>query len=405
MEIYFDNAATTRPFPEVMEEMTKVALNDYGNPSSKHMKGVEAENHIRRAKEIIASAVKCKEKEIVFTSGATESNNMAIFGGVRAKKRAGKHIITSAMEHPSVREPFLRLEQEGYDVTFLPVDKRGIVDLQELRNSLREDTVLVSVMHVNNETGIIEPVKEIGEIIKEYNQDIYFHVDAVQAFGKVEVIPKNIKADLLSVSAHKFHGPKGTGFLYIRDGVRILPLLEGGGQQNKLRSGTENVPGIAGMGKAVEMIAREYAEKKEELKALIGSEWELYSTSRELYLAVQPMSERILIMRNVLKLMNLFVMMIMAVISFLLVNNMRSNFLIMKMCGEYNRNIFTDICTKILSAEMMLILAAYILANLFCRVISRHVLYVVISVSLTTVITAYIYTMLNISDLMKMVYL
>ena len=268
MEIYFDNAATTRPFPEVMEEMTKVALNDYGNPSSKHMKGVEAENHIRRAKEIIASAVKCKEKEIVFTSGATESNNMAIFGGVRAKKRAGKHIITSAMEHPSVREPFLRLEQEGYDVTFLPVDKRGIVDLQELRNSLREDTVLVSVMHVNNETGIIEPVKEIGEIIKEYNQDIYFHVDAVQAFGKVEVIPKNIKADLLSVSAHKFHGPKGTGFLYIRDGVRILPLLEGGGQQNKLRSGTENVPGIAGMGKAVEMIAREYAEKKEELKAL-----------------------------------------------------------------------------------------------------------------------------------------
>ena len=255
MEIYFDNAATTKPFPEVMDEVKNVAMNDYGNPSSKHMKGVEAERHIRNAKERISRILKCKEKEIIFTSGATESNNMAIFGSVNARKRAGRHIITSAMEHPSVREPFLQLEKQGWEITFLPSDKRGIVDLQALKESLRDDTVLVSVMYVNNETGVIEPVKEVGEAVKAYNKDIYFHVDAVQAFGKLDVIPKNIKADLLSVSAHKFHGPKGVGFLYIRDGVRILPLLEGGGQQTGMRSGTENVAGIAGLSKAVEMIS------------------------------------------------------------------------------------------------------------------------------------------------------
>lgn len=268
MEIYFDNAATTKPFPEVMDVVMSVAMNDYGNPSSKHMKGIEAEKHLRRAKDIISTRLKCKEKEIIFTSGATESNNLAILGATTAKMRAGKHIITSSVEHPSVREPFLKLEQLGYDVTFLPVDKRGIVDLQVLKGSLRKDTVLVSVMQVNNETGVIQPLEEIGEIIKSFNSDIYFHVDAVQAFGKTVVIPKNMNADLLSVSAHKFHGPKGVGFLYVKEGVRILPLMEGGGQQMKLRSGTENVPGIAGLAKAVEMIYREMSENLNKLAEL-----------------------------------------------------------------------------------------------------------------------------------------
>ena len=254
MDIYFDNAATTRPFPEVMEKMTEVALNDYGNPSSKHIKGVEAENHIKKTREILSGILKCKDKEIFFTSGATESNNMAIYGAVKAKQRRGKHIITSSVEHASVREPFLKLQEEGFEVTFLPVDASGRVDVESLKSSLRDDTILVSVMYVNNETGAIEPVEEIGEIVKGYNEDILYHVDGVQAFGKMEVVPKRFKADLLSASAHKFHGPKGVGFLYIKEGVRIIPLLEGGGQQSKLRSGTENVPGIAGLGVAADMV-------------------------------------------------------------------------------------------------------------------------------------------------------
>ena len=254
MEIYFDNAATTKPFPEVAKEVFDVSLSDYGNPSSKHMKGVDAEKHIKNTKEILSRILKCKENEIIFTSGATESNNMAIKGAVKARERYGKHIITTSVEHASVREPFLELEKQGYDVTFLPTDSFGKVDLESLKESLREDTVFVSVMYVNNETGIIQPVSEIGEILKTYNSDIIFHVDAVQAFGKMRVIPKNIKADLLSVSAHKFHGPKGVGFLYVRDGVRVLPMIEGGGQQKGMRSGTENVPGIAGLGKAVDII-------------------------------------------------------------------------------------------------------------------------------------------------------
>ena len=264
MEVYLDNAATTRAAKEVVDMVSKVMLEDYGNPSSKHIKGVTAENYIKETASIIAKSLKCQEKEIVFTSGGTESNNMAIIGAAMANKRKGTHVIVSGIEHSSVKEPFLYLEDNGFRVTFLPVDSDGVISLDALKEDLDDETILVSVMMVNNEIGTIEPIGEIGDIVKKYNQDIIFHVDAIQAYGKLRIIPKRLGIDLLTVSGHKIHGPKGTGFIYIREKTKLKPIILGGGQQKGMRSGTENVPGIAGLGKAVELIYNSAFEEKTE---------------------------------------------------------------------------------------------------------------------------------------------
>lgn len=255
-EIYLDNAATTRPSPGVAEAVREVLTENYGNPSSLHRKGFEAEKRIRAAASSVAELLRVKEKEIYFTSGGTESNNWAILGAARAKIRQGRHVISTQIEHPSVKGPLQQLKTEGWTVTELPVDEYGLLDPLALKEALREDTVLVSIMAVNNELGSIQKIRECGQYIKELNPRILFHVDAVQAFGKLPFYPADCRVDLLSGSAHKIHGPKGCGFLYIADGVRILPLIYGGGQQKDMRSGTENMPGIAGLGEA----AREAGE-------------------------------------------------------------------------------------------------------------------------------------------------
>lgn len=260
MEIYLDNSATTRAYPEVAELVTKLMLEDYGNPSALHQKGVDAEQYLRRARETMAKILKVQEKEIYFTSGGTESNNWALVGTALAMQRMGKHIITTQIEHPAVQAPVSFLEEMGFTVTRLGVSREGMIDLQELEEAITPETILVSVMFVNNEIGSVEPVAEIGERIKRKNPNTVFHVDAIQAFGKFPIYPKKMNIDLLSVSGHKFHGPKGTGMLYIREKTRIRPVILGGGQQNGMRSGTENVPGAAGMALAAEMV---YGKLKE----------------------------------------------------------------------------------------------------------------------------------------------
>ena len=254
VEIYLDNSATTKCFPSVAEVMTKIMCEDYGNPSSMHMKGVEAEQYLKASRHTIAKVLKVNEKEIFFTSGGTESDNLAIIGTALANHRRGKHIITTQIEHPAVLEPMEYLESIGYQVTYLPVDSKGRIRLEDLEKALRKDTILVSIMHTNNEIGSLMPIAEAGSLIKRFSPSIYFHVDGVQGFGKKKIFPKKMGIDLLSVSGHKIHGPKGIGFLYVNEKVKIQPILFGGGQQKGLRSGTENVPAIAGLGKAVEEI-------------------------------------------------------------------------------------------------------------------------------------------------------
>ena len=267
MEVYLDNSATTRVFPEVAELVTKIMCEDYGNPSSMHMKGVQSEQYIRYAKETFAKLLKVQEKEIFFTSGGTESDNLAILGCVGANLRAGKHLITTHIEHPAVLETMKYLEKQGFDVTYLGVDEHGIVRPEDVKNALRPDTILVSVMHTNNELGSLQPLEEISKVIKEYNPSILFHVDAVQGFGKFRIYPKKLGIDLLAMSSHKIHGPKGVGLLYVNEKVKIHPIAFGGGQQKGMRSGTENVPGIAGMAKAAEMV---YAHLEEDNERLYG---------------------------------------------------------------------------------------------------------------------------------------
>lgn len=261
MEIYFDNSATTQVFPCVREVMMRTMEDDFGNPSSMHRKGMDAENYIRTAKTQIAKTLKVDEKEILFTSGGTESNNTAILGTVSANPRLGKHLITSAIEHPSVANTMHWLEGQGYRVTYLPVDHEGRISLEDLAAAIDDGTILVSIMMVNNEIGTREPIEEISRVIKEKNPNTIFHVDAVQAYGKYVIRPKKWGIDLMSVSGHKIHGPKGIGFLYIRDKVKINPIIFGGEQQKGLRSGTENVPGIAGLGAAAEEIYREHESR------------------------------------------------------------------------------------------------------------------------------------------------
>ncbi len=265
MEVYLDNSATTKVFPEVAELMTKIMCEDYGNPSSLHMKGVTAENYVRYAKETLARLLKVNEKELLFTSGGTESNNLALVGCAMANNRRGKHLITTQVEHPAILKTMQHLESLGYQVTYLPVDKWGRISLEDLRRAMTPQTILVSIMHTNNEVGARQPIEEAGAMIKCMNPNTLFHVDAVQGFGKARIYPKKMNIDLLSVSGHKIHGPKGAGFLYVNDKVKIQPILFGGGQQQNLRSGTENVPGIAGLAKAAEMM---YAHLDEDEKHL-----------------------------------------------------------------------------------------------------------------------------------------
>lgn len=250
MQVYLDNAATTRCLPSVAEAMTRAMCENFGNPSSLHQMGVEAERALREAKAFFAENLKVKEKEIYFTSGGTESNNLAIIGTAMANQRAGKHLITTAIEHPSVSHPMKYLEKQGFRVTYLPVDAEGIVSLSALSEALCEETILVSVMYVNNEIGSVQPISEIAKLIKEKSPKAHFHVDAIQAYGKYRILPKKEGIDLLSVSGHKLHGPKGVGLLYINESLKIHPILHGGGQQKDLRSGTENVPGIVGITEA-----------------------------------------------------------------------------------------------------------------------------------------------------------
>ena len=260
-QAYLDNAATTRVFDSVRDIMMQTLEEDYGNPSSMHAKGINAEKYIINAKNIIAKNLKVDAKEIVFTSGGTESNNMALIGTALANNRTGKHIITTNIEHPSVHNPLIFLEDCGYEATYLPVDGNGKVRMDKLEAAIRTDTILVSIMYVNNEVGAVEDIEAISKLIKSKNANTVFHVDAIQAFGKFKIYPKRLGIDLMSVSGHKIHGPKGVGFLYIRDKVKIKPIIYGGEQQKGMRSGTENVPGIAGLGKAVEEIYTNHDDK------------------------------------------------------------------------------------------------------------------------------------------------
>ena len=258
MEVYLDNSATTKCSEAATKIMTKVLGDDYGNPSSLHNKGMEGENYVKAARSEIAKTLKVNDKEIYFTSGGTESNNLAIVGAARAYHRSGNKVITTMIEHPSVANPFAYLEDEGFEVTYLPVDSYGVIDLDALKEAMTEDTILVSIMHVNNELGAVQPIEEAAQIIKAANKDCVFHVDAIQSYGKYRIYPKKIGIDMLSVSGHKIHGPKGSGFLFVKDKIKVKPIILGGGQEWGMRSGTENVPAIAGLGVAATEIYKDF---------------------------------------------------------------------------------------------------------------------------------------------------
>ena len=268
MDAYFDNSASTKVSEKAIDIMLKTMREDYANSSAKHIKGVDAEKYVKDAAETIAKTLKVKKSEIIFTSGGTESNNMALLGTAMAKKRLGKHIIISGIEHPAVYMPATVLAEEGFELTVLPVDKTGRVDLEVLKENIREDTILVSIMYVNNEIGAVEPVDEISKIVKSKNANTLFHVDAIQAYTKFKINPKTQGIDMLSASGHKFHGPKGVGFLYINSDVKINPIIFGGGHQRGMRSGTLNTTGIAGMGVAAKEAYDEFDKRIEKIKSL-----------------------------------------------------------------------------------------------------------------------------------------
>ena len=268
MEAYFDNSATTRCYECVRDIVVKTMTEDFGNPSAMHKKGVEAENYIKESAGILAGLLKVPEKEILFTSGGTESNNLALIGGAMANKRSGNHIVTTLVEHPAVGQPAARLEELGFEVTYVPVDGRGVVKLEALEEALRADTILVSTMYVNNEVGAVMPVAEIGRMVHEKSPRALYHVDAIQAFGKYRIYPRKLGIDLMSVSAHKIHGPKGVGFLYVSEKAKLQPQILGGGQQNGMRSGTDNVPGIAGLGAAAKEIYADFEKNTKHLYEL-----------------------------------------------------------------------------------------------------------------------------------------
>ena len=268
MEAYFDNAATTRCSDGAKEVMMRVLSEDYGNPSSLHRKGMEGENYIREARKNISKTLKVNDAELIFTSGGTEANNLAIIGAALANRRQGMHLITTRIEHPAVAAPMRYLEEQGFSVTWLEVDSDGLISLEQLKDAVTKDTILVSIMYVNNEIGAVEPKEEAAKVIKEKNYGTLFHVDAIQAYGKYIIHPKKLGIDLMSVSGHKIHGPKGSGFLYVKEKTKLKPVIYGGGQQKGMRSGTENVPGIAGMGQAAKEAYEDFGRKQEHLYQL-----------------------------------------------------------------------------------------------------------------------------------------
>lgn len=269
-EIYLDNSATTLPFPEVAEAMIQVLTGQFGNPSSLHSKGVEAEELINRAREQVARSLGAKPSEVIFTSGGTEANNLALLGVARKYRNRGNHIITSVVEHSSVIGAAKQLETEGFEVTYLPVDTDGRVQVKDVVQALRDETILVSIMFVNNETGTIQPIAEIAKLLENRPKTL-LHVDAVQAYGKFPFDVKQLKVDLLSISSHKIHGPKGCGALYIRDGIELVPLVHGGGQEKAKRPGTQNVPGIVGFGTAVRKTFSKLSDDQRHLEHLRDS--------------------------------------------------------------------------------------------------------------------------------------
>lgn len=274
-EIYLDNSATTRPYDEIIEYMNNINRNAYGNPSSLHKKGIEAERIIKDARDIIAKTLGVLREEIYFTSGGTEANNLAISGYLNANPRKGKHIITTKVEHPSVIEVYNHLSSQGFKVDFLDVDQKGAVLIDDLKKKINEETSLISIIYVNNETGTVQPIEDIAAAKNTVKKDILLHVDGVQAYGKVSVMPKKQGIDILTISSHKIHGPKGVGALYINKGIKVNPLVLGGGQENLLRSGTENVPGICGFGAAADITFKKLQQNTEhcrDLKNMI-SEW------------------------------------------------------------------------------------------------------------------------------------
>lgn len=258
MEVYLDNSATTKPRKEVIDEMINILKYDYGNPSSLHRKGLDAEKKINKSRKIISEFLNVREDEILFTSGGTESNNIAIQGIINKNKKRGNHLITTKIEHPSVLNIFKRYEELGFNVTYLNVDNNGIISLKDLEDSINENTILVSIMAVNNEIGSIQPLKEIKEIILNKNKNTKFHVDGVQAIGKIKINIKEIGIDALSFSSHKLHGPKGVGVLYIKKDLNLEPIIFGGSQEKGLRVGTQNVPGIVGLGKAIDILKNNF---------------------------------------------------------------------------------------------------------------------------------------------------
>lgn len=268
MEAYFDNSATTPVYPEVRDLVVKLMEEDYGNPSSLHLKGVKAAGYIKDARKRLARLMKVQPKEIVFTSGGTESNNMALIGGALANRRAGNKIITTSVEHASVGSTVDFLKDMGFEVVRIGVDSRGLIDEQQLIDAVDDDTIIVSVMYVNNEIGAVMPIQDLVKRVKEKNPSVLIHVDAIQAFGKYTIYPGRMGIDMMSISSHKFHGPKGVGALYIRDRVKVKPIIYGGGQQSGMRSGTENVPGIAGMVLAAEMTYNDLDAKVEHMRQL-----------------------------------------------------------------------------------------------------------------------------------------
>lgn len=268
MEAYLDNSATTRCYKEVAEIVAKTMTEDFGNPSAMHLKGVEAENYVKEAAKAIAKTLKVQDKEIYFTSGGTESDNWALIGTALANHRQGKHMITTPFEHSAVSAPLAWLQEQGFEITVIPVDEEGNLDLKKLEEAIREDTILVSTMFVNNEMGAVVPVEEVGRIVHEKNPRTLYHVDAIQAYGKYKIYPKKMGIDLLAVSGHKIHGPKGVGFLYINEKAKVQPFILGGGQQKGMRSGTDNVPGIAGLGTAAKMIYQNLDENVEHMREL-----------------------------------------------------------------------------------------------------------------------------------------
>ena len=275
MEIYLDNSATTKPYPEVVDKMVQALTTQYGNPSAIYKKGIEVEREIKEIRRNIARSLGAKENEIYFTSGGTECNNTIIRSVANLNKKTKNHIISTVIEHPSVLNTLKDLETQGFEVTYLPVNADGKISIEDLKQAIKKETILVSIMHVNNEIGSIQPLEEVGKYLKTLDEKVYFHVDGVQSYAKVKFRPSKYNIDFKSVSGHKFHGPKGIGFMYVNEKNRIKPLLTGGGQEVGVRSGTENVPGIYGLGEAVRIINQDLEQninKIQNLKLLLKEE-------------------------------------------------------------------------------------------------------------------------------------